>query len=126
MEEDYFTNTSVINLTQDDFDANNVANLTNYKCAIVLFYKPSCPYCKEIRDTWVKVGNIAAFINVAAFDASKNHSHMDLISQDVKQLVKSFPTIIGYKDGKPDIKYNGDRSYGSLLKFAQDMRCKKY
>ena len=89
--------------------------LKNKKCGIILFYKPTCPYCKEMKETWIKLGETAAFFNVYSFNCTKYMNHMNKIGEDMPNLVTSYPTMIVYKLGEPKEQYEGDRSLKDLL-----------
>ena len=103
-------------LSPKDFDPISPWKLKDKKCAIVLYYKPSCPYCKDIKDTWSKLGEVAAFFDVYALNAEKYRVHVAKIKEDMPNLITSYPTIIIYQDGEPKEYYQGERTTGELLK----------
>lgn len=111
----------VTELTPKEFEGIATWKLKDRKCAVVLFYADWCPYCKEIRGEWEKLGQIAAFFEVYAFNCAKYIKHIQKIKEDMPELVKSYPTIIFYTDGEPVETYRGERTHSNLLKACMNI-----
>jgi thiol-disulfide isomerase/thioredoxin len=93
---------------------------SSMSCSLILFYAPWCPHCKDVKDSWERLGKMAPFIDVFAFNAEKNKAHMNKIREDLPGLVQSFPTILLYKGNEPVEHYEGERTVGGLLRFAME------
>lgn len=106
----------VTELSPKDFDSVSSWKLKGNKCAIVLFYKPGCPYCKAMKDEYVKLGEKASFFNVYALNADKYGPRMTKIREELPYLITSYPTIIIYQYGKPLEEYKGERKWKELTK----------
>lgn len=88
-------------------------NLKDKRCGAVLFYKPSCGWCKKLRGTWSELGKVAIFCNVYAFNCEL---YSEFCSQKKGGIViSSYPSIILYRDGKVVKNYRGERDLVSLL-----------
>jgi len=100
----YFENSKFVKeLNSSDFKENPVWVLKsqNEHCKFVLFYAPWCPYCKKMKNEWENFGKVASYTKVYAYNCEKNKQHLSQITNDLPELVKSFPTIIVYKNGHP-------------------------
>lgn len=106
----------VTELTPKDFEEVSTWKLKQKKCAAVLFYADWCPHCKVIKEEWERLGEIAAFFEIYAFNAAKYPSHLDKIREDMPGLVKTFPTIVFYTNGTPTESYEGERTHANFLK----------
>lgn len=105
---------SVKELSPKDFDSISSWKLRENKCAIVLFYKPKCPYCKDVKTQWSQLGETAAFFNVYALNADKYKAHVAKIREEMPNLITSYPTIVIYEKGKPIEHYQGPRDWKHL------------
>ncbi len=113
----YFEGSNFVKeLSPKDFDSISSWKLKENKCAIILFYKPGCPYCKDIKDEWSKLGEKAAFFDVYALNAEKYKAHITKIREEMSNLITSYPTIIIYQYGKPLEHYQGKREWRELIK----------
>ena len=111
----YFEKSNFVKeLSPKDFDSYIPWKLKGNKCAIVLYYAPWCQYCKAVKDTWLKLGETAAFFDVYALNVEKHKAHMAKIKEDMPNLVTSYPTIIIYQFGKPKEQYQGERTLKKL------------
>lgn len=100
----------IIEISPADFDSKSSWKLINHTCSIVLFYLPSCPYCIAMKEEWIKLGKLATFFDVCAFDASKYQEHIMKIREETPELIEGYPTIIVYQNGDPVEKYKGERT----------------
>jgi len=114
----------VTELTPAQFEGVATWKLKNRKCAAVLFYADWCPHCKAIKTEWEKLGEMAAFFEVYAFNCAKYTKHTEKIREDMPGLIKSFPTIIFYSEGSPVESYEGERTHPNFLKACMRV-CKR-
>ena len=103
-------------LAPHDFEGVATWKLKDKKCAAVLFYADWCPHCKAIKDEWEKLGSLAAFFEVYAFNCARHARHTEKIREDMPGLIKSYPTIIFYTKGEPREAYVGERTHANFLK----------
>ncbi len=117
-EDSYFTNSKWVDeLTPRDFDDVVIWKLKSKKCSAILFYAPWCPWCKKVKDVWEQLGKTATFMDTLAFDCEKYKEHLMKIKEDLPELVRSFPTIIFYKNQQPiETFLEQERTYDNLLK----------
>lgn len=108
--QNFFKTKFVTELKPLDFDSKETWKLNNHKCSIVLFYAPWCPYCKNVKDEWLKLGKTAAFFDVCAFNCEKYRGHLDKIKEEMPGLIQGFPTMIIYEKGKPLEKTGTDET----------------
>lgn len=106
----------VVELTPRDFEGASTWKLKDKKCSVVLFYADWCPHCKAIQSEWEKLGQIAGFVEVYAFNCAKHAKHTEKIREDMPGLITSYPTIMFYKNGSPVEAYKGERKHSNLLK----------
>lgn len=118
MGESYFVKSDLVTeLTPKDFESKAPWKLKEKKCSVIMFYANWCPHCKDMKNTWERLAQKAAFKQVCAFDCAKQQSHFDKMSNDRKGLViEGFPTIVFYKNGEPVETYSGSRDLSNLLK----------
>jgi thiol-disulfide isomerase/thioredoxin len=108
-------------LSPKDFDPIATWKLNDSECSMVLFYADWCPFCKKIKEEWEKLGKLAGFCSICAFNCEKYQSHFMKIKEDMPKLIISFPTIIVYKNGDPIElvgKNEEDRTAQKLLKIC--------
>ena len=111
----YFEGSRIVTeLTPKDFDSISSWKLKDRKCAIILFYKPGCPYCKDVKPQWERLGETAIFFNVYAFNAVKYDAHIRKITEEMPILITSYPTIVIYENGVPKEHYQGVRDWKHL------------
>ena len=115
--EDYFGSSHkyVIELTPSDFDSAIPYNLKKESCGLVLFYAPWCGFCKAVKKSWEEAAKKTGFCDYMAMNCEKNKSWCLKIKEENPELIKSYPTIVVYKNGKPIKKHEGERSRESLM-----------
>jgi protein disulfide-isomerase A6 len=120
MSKNFFKNSkNVKELSPKDFDPVATWTLKNKDLCVVLFYVDWCPHCQKMKDEYEKFAEMAAFINVYAFNCENNKSHVLKIKEDAPELVKGYPTIVFYKNGKPLEQYvSPDRTASKFLEAA--------
>ncbi len=136
--EDYFSRSKVVKeLNPSHFDPIKTFKLRGKsslsECTFVMFYAPWCGYCKKTKDIWEKLGDIATFMNVAAFNCEKYKDHVAKMNMDAQAMgaqamgasgfVSSYPTLIMYKGDNPPKKFEQERTIQNLLDFS--MMCRK-
>ncbi|XP_078538157.1 protein disulfide-isomerase A5 [Lissotriton helveticus] len=109
--------TSVLHLVGEDFRES----LKKKKHALVMFYAPWCPHCKNsipdftaAADTFKEDRKIA----YAAVDCTKE-KNQDLCKQEG---VEGYPTFNYYNYGKFAEKYNGERGGAGFSNFMRSLR----
>jgi thiol-disulfide isomerase/thioredoxin len=108
-------------LTPKEFEGVATWKIKDKKCAAILFYADWCPHCKAIQGEWEKLGEMAGFFEVYAFNCAKYTKHLQKIKEDMPGLIKSFPTIIFYSKGEPVEAYMGERKHSNLLKACMNV-----
>jgi len=107
-------NRFVKELSPEDFDHTSPWKLKDNKCAIVLFYKPACPYCQDVKPQWEQLGETAAFFNVYALNSEKYKAYVAKINEEKPRFIVSYPTIVIYEEGTPLKHYEGPRDWKHL------------
>lgn len=114
---DFFANSRFVKeLKPDNFDGVATWKLKDKDCAMVLYYCAWCPHCQSVKKEWEKFGEIATFMKVCSLNCEKQKRHLQKIKNDMPNLVKSYPTMIIYKNGEPVEHYEGDRTAAAFLK----------
>lgn len=118
--ENYFSGSKfVTELTPKDFNSIETWKLKDKKCAIILFYAPWCPFCKEMKKVWEELGEKAAFFDVYAMNCEKHMKFCNKIREDNPELISSYPTMVIYKEGSPVEKVGVEgskRNVGNFIK----------
>ncbi len=131
---DYFglSNRYVEELQPSDFRSEKPWELkpdgdNQEKSGMVLFYAPWCPYCKAMKNDWIEAAKLSGFCDYYAFNCEKHQSHILKIKEDMPELIRSYPSIIIYKQGKPDEYYDGNRTPQGLIDGCKTLckDCKK-
>lgn len=96
---------------------NNNDNIISYlnkgNIKLMLFYKASCPYCKDFMPIWYKiVNNLSNNVMYEEIDCEK-----DLKKANEYQIT-SVPTIILLINNENKM-YMGDRSYPDIMRFLK-------
>ena len=103
-----FSDSSVIVLNRnfDDFIRD--------KYTFVKFYTPWCGHCKKLAPVWGQLAETHKEYNIAKLDCT--------IFEDVcmRYEVKGYPTLLLIKPNGEKVKYPGERSMDSLVKFLQE------
>lgn len=112
----------VLSLTPEDFEEVATWKLKSKDCTAVIFYTNWCGYCKEVKPEWIKFGQKAKYIDVAAMDCELHKSHVAKIKEDMPQLIQGYPSIAFYSDGKPIENFPSDkqRNLANFLKTSMD------
>lgn len=83
---------------------------------ITLFYSDSCGHCKNFMPEWDRFANHASK-NIADLTVQKVDCQADQDTCNVQQI-EGYPTVI-LEQNNQKIKYNGERTMDSLIKFSQ-------
>uniref|UniRef100_A0A3Q3XBY1 Protein disulfide-isomerase A5 n=1 Tax=Mola mola TaxID=94237 RepID=A0A3Q3XBY1_MOLML len=108
---------SVIHLGSEDFREA----LKKKKHALVMFYAPWCPHCKNSVPHFTTAAELFKEdrkIVYAAVDCTKGQNH-ELCKQEG---VEGYPTFNHYNYGKFVEKYNGDRGEEGFTAFMRNLR----
>jgi len=83
---------------------------------VVFFSMNGCGHCDDMMPAWkLLVRNYGSENAYVEYRHVVAQERPDLIE---KYNIQSFPTILALKDGEISQKYEGDRSYEDLLRFA--------
>ncbi|XP_066543542.1 protein disulfide-isomerase A5 [Amia ocellicauda] len=110
---------SVSHLGAEDFREA----LKKKKHALVMFYAPWCPHCKNAVPHFTTAADLFKDdrkIAYVAVDCTKGLNH-DLCKQEG---VEGYPTFIYYNYGKYAEKYNGERGESGFIGFMKTLRGK--
>lgn len=120
-----FEGTYVINLTTKDFgmdriihkDFNPIGKLDSKK-GLVVFYKPTCPWCQKMKDEYIKAAKFCK--GVIAFGAIDGGDRNNSVLMS-RYNIKSFPTIKLVNNGYiTDEEFNDNRTSTQFVKFMCD------
>lgn len=103
-------------LTPFDFEVTSPCSLKDKKCSFVFFYAPWCPYCKQVKEEWKKLGDTVEFKQIMSFNCEKYKEHLSKMRAQYPGIVPSFPTFIVYSEGEPKEVYKGERKLESFMK----------
>jgi len=103
-------------------DIKQINNTPTIK--LQLFYKPSCKYCKEFMNVWIKIinnlPNDATYEEIDCEDRSNNNNNNNNNNNKLinENNITSVPTIILLVN-EEKYTYTGDRSYGDINRFLK-------
>ena len=80
---------------------------------LILFYKPSCPYCTDFISTWHKIiNNLSNNVLYEEIDCEKDYKKAN------EYKITSVPTIILLVNNEKKM-YMGDRNYSDIMVFLK-------
>ena len=80
---------------------------------LMLFYKPSCPYCSDFMSTWHKIiNNLSNNVLYEEIDCEKDYKKAN------EYKITSVPTIILLVNNEKKM-YMGDRNYSDIMVFLK-------
>lgn len=123
MTKEHFKNSKHVRLLgPSDFEEKKAHEIKNKKLGAVLFFAPWCPHCVVFAPTWEDIAKQVPYFNMMAYNCAdkKNAGHMDKMETDRPNLLKGYPTIMFYKNGKPIDDYHGERSHEKVLSKIMD------
>lgn len=129
-----FNNTNVITLTLDQMNEDgslmNTTSMADYNLAkgktLALFYANWCPHCKVLKPTMAKLAStLKDKVNIVAMDMADADEILISRVKKFRYPINGYPTIIGFYNGKPYSIYQGDRSYGDLMAYIENIGTKK-
>lgn len=105
-------------ITQDDFsyETYNIGKIPKFndkRCSVILWYVDWCKFCREFLPQWEKLSELMPSINSYRIDCTKNKDLCNIMKHF--GVVKSFPTITFYKNGKFVKKFLGERKDSILI-----------
>lgn len=117
-------------LSAKDFDKKISFKLKPLKneYSFIMFYAPWCGYCKQTKDLWMELASSLSTskggVNMLAFNCEKNKKYLNKLNLDFQELgkiplIKSYPTLILYKNGLPHEQFNGERNMKNLKNFLK-------
>lgn len=80
------------------------------KCSIILFYSPQCIHCQMMKQDWSDFARDSKNKNIFSYNCLSG------LSEDLRSMVKGYPTILFFKNGKKEKEYHGNRTTESFLK----------
>jgi len=114
-------------LSSKDFDKKISFKLKSNEDSFIMFYAPWCGYCKQTKDLWMDLALSSSFkdVNILAFNCEKNKKYLNKLNLDFQKLgkiplIKSYPTLILYKNGLPNKQFNEERNMSNLKKFLNN------
>lgn len=114
-------------ITSKDFEKNISFRLKPklHEYSFVMFYAPWCGYCKQTKDMWIELASEIKDVNMLAFNCEKNKKYLNKLNLDFQQLgkiplIKSYPTLILFKNGFPHEQFNDERNINNLKKFLKN------
>lgn len=117
VEESFINGTD--NIKEDiEIDIDKSENIISYinrpnRIKLELYYKPSCPYCKDFIPTWTKI------INELPNDATYEEINCEEKSEKANQnKITSVPSIILLVDNEKK-NYMGNKSYDDITHFLK-------
>lgn len=106
---------SVVELTSNDFNGQNLKFIPGK--SIILYYATWCGYCTDFKPVYNEMAKFYKDITFTQVDIDKNQ---EMISKNNKMLytykVKSFPTIVLYKNGKYVRTFTQNRTQDNFAK----------
>lgn len=105
----------VYNLKPEHFDEYEVWNLIHKKPTLVLFYVPSCAFCKDVKPKLAELEGV----RIRKFNCNKYLEFYQKIRDDAPFLITGFPALIAYIDGEPTYSFVSDRTLPKLKQFCK-------
>ena len=115
---DLFTESTIRELSSNDFDNTTPYKLNKDGCCVVLFFAEWCGHCQHFKPEFKKFADKALFVDVYAVNVDTHASLIEHIKQskDCPLTLKGWPTVWFYKDGIPVQEYANERTSIQLLK----------
>lgn len=120
----------IIELSNKDFIGQTLLNYDN-EIVIVLFYVDWCGFCKRFKPVFEELNKFSKISNKNLFKCAKVDCDKEdeLVSTYNKfkygYKIKSYPTIIIYKNNIPVEKYEDERSVEALYDKIYEFQNKK-
>lgn len=116
---------SLIFLSEQDFSiqqgkkgyllCNNIPEVS-----LVLFHSKQCPYCSDIFTIFQNLPRIVFGCKFAVLNISSN-VNVARMSQQTIAPITHVPFIVLYVNGRPFMKYNGEKSLGAVAGFVNEV-----
>ena len=108
----YNSNTKSKNKSNNNDNIISYLNKDNSE-KIMLFYKPSCPYCTDFMSTWYKiVNNLSNNVLYEEINCETEYKKAN------EYQITSVPTIILLVNNEKKM-YMGDRNYNDIMRFLK-------
>lgn len=105
---EYFDRKVVKELTSDDFSGGN---LNEKAFSVVFFYSTSCPHCTDAKPAFEQFVRMCAFIKAYSINGPENKLVRECINTEHGNIIRSWPSIVFFRDGKPIHHVPGDREF---------------
>lgn len=117
--------TGVTELSPDNFIYNKgIWMLKDTGCTAVLFYAPWCGYCARVKPVWIDFAkqpqNKRGVKRVCSLNCDKYQDFIHRIKEDMPQLIMGYPTMIIYKNQKPERQIGTDDTSRSVSSFNSE------
>lgn len=97
---------------------NDTAHVNRAEPLLILFYKPTCPYCVQFRSLWAELKNHYKEKNVKLFAVDcENTENKQLEKLLDKYDVQKFPTLI-YSYKNKHKMFEGERTFERITDFV--------
>jgi thiol-disulfide isomerase/thioredoxin len=115
----------LLNLTQRDFLLQQGPQggllCTRIKgLSLVLFYTNQCTYCHTLIPIFKQLPNNIGGAQFGIVNLSNNKDIVHISNQTIVPI-KVVPFLILYLEGKPFLRYDGERSFEAIRKFIFDV-----
>lgn len=127
--EDCFVSSKCVEeLSESAFNPFRVWELKKWEVGVptlLLYYVPWCIRCQEMHAVFCAAAAFASFADFCAFNCEKRCRHFQTIRDDLPSLVRTFPTLVGYQNGRPVEEFRGPRSTARLVQFCMRLALQK-
>lgn len=91
--------------------------------SLVLFYSTDCVYCHSFIPIWKTIPTKIAGCQFGLVNVSKNKQLVNMSQQSISPLTH-VPYVLLYINGKPFVRYDGERTEIGIKNFIKDISTK--
>lgn len=86
---------------------------------IILIHHPSCGHCINLRPHWEQMKHgVNPRVHIMEINGEAMSEHPMMANSVAGKNTEGFPTIIGLRNGKLNLKFNEERTVPNMVKFA--------